>query len=242
MESKHHIEFLPWDSGFFGRRIARLEGGRLTEKLADEALAECRKDGIECLYFLADADDDETVLAAEKQEFHQTDIRVTLEQHLSHLPQKLQEKVAVRSAVEADIKPLAAIARINHRDTRFYYDKRFPTERCDDLYGTWIENSCRGYADAVLTAGEEGTPAGYITCHLREGKTGQIGLLGVGAAFQGKGYGPALVRGALQWFAAQGMERVTVVTQGRNCNAQRLYQKCGFTTSLLQLWYHRWLL
>jgi len=31
-----------------------------------------------------------------------------------------------------------------------------------------------------------------------------------------------------------------VVTQGRNLAAQRLYQRNGFVTASLQLWYHRW--
>ena len=38
----------------------------------------------------------------------------------------------------------------------------------------------------------------------------------------------------------QGAQAVTVVTQGRNRAAQRLYQQCGFLSRDLQLWYHKW--
>jgi ribosomal protein S18 acetylase RimI-like enzyme len=38
-----------------------------------------------------------------------------------------------------------------------------------------------------------------------------------------------------------GVQRVSVVTQGRNVAAQKLYQSCGFTTCSVQLWYHWWL-
>jgi hypothetical protein len=31
-----------------------------------------------------------------------------------------------------------------------------------------------------------------------------------------------------------------VVTQARNVPAQRLYQKCGFITRSVELWFHRW--
>jgi ribosomal protein S18 acetylase RimI-like enzyme len=36
------------------------------------------------------------------------------------------------------------------------------------------------------------------------------------------------------------MRVATVVTQGRNIASQRLYQKHGFVTQSIQLWYHRW--
>jgi len=108
------------------------------------------------------------------------------------------------------------------------------------LYETWIEKSCKGYADAVLVAELQGWPVGYISCHLLDQAEGQIGLFGVSADFQGKGLGQKLVNESLRWFAEQGMRQVTVVTQGRNCRAQRLYQRCGFLTRSVQLWYHRW--
>ena len=31
-----------------------------------------------------------------------------------------------------------------------------------------------------------------------------------------------------------------VVTQGRNIAGQRLYQRCGFLTRSVELWYHKW--
>ena len=105
--------------------------------------------------------------------------------------------------------------------------------------GTWIERSCTGYADAVLVAERDGRPAGYITCDLSH-SYGQIGLLGVGEAWQGQHIGPALINGALHWFGERGIEWVQVVTQGRNIRAQRAYQRCGFVSAQMQLWYHRW--
>ena len=57
------------------------------------------------------------------------------------------------------------------------------------------------------------------------------------------GYGAGVEKdyeSALDWFATQGVEKVTVVTQGRNGAAQRLYQRCGFVTGSIHLWYHKW--
>ena len=131
------------------------------------------------------------------------------------------------------------MARTNHRDTRFYYDGHFSVEAADRLYETWIERSCTGYADAVLVAERDGQLAGYITCDLHD-SYGQIGLLGVGEGWQGQGIGSTLINGALHWLSTRGVDKVQVVTQGRNLRAQRVYQRCGFVSAQLELWYHRW--
>ena len=122
---------------------------------------------------------------------------------------------------------------------RFYFDRHFPRELCARLYETWIEESCKGYAQAVLVAQHHGQPAGYITCHVYPDH-GQIGLLGISPNARKLGIGAGLIHAALDWFAAQDLNAVTVVTQGRNIAAQRLYQQCGFLTEKCELWYHRW--
>jgi len=44
----------------------------------------------------------------------------------------------------------------------------------------------------------------------------------------------------MNWFADQNASNITVVTQGRNVAAQRLYQRLGFVTRSLELTYHKW--
>jgi hypothetical protein len=38
----------------------------------------------------------------------------------------------------------------------------------------------------------------------------------------------------------RGASVLTVATQARNIAAQRLYQRAGFLTSSVRVWYHRW--
>ncbi len=134
---------------------------------------------------------------------------------------------------------LKAIAKTGHRDTRFYFDLHFDRAKCDLLYETWIENSFTGFAQAVLVAEMNAEPVGYITCSS-QGAESQIGLLGVAEKCQGMGLGKQLVESFLAWSVEHGADRATVVTQGRNVSAQRLYQRMGFLTAAFQLWYHRW--
>ena len=57
---------------------------------------------------------------------------------------------------------------------------------------------------------------------------------------RGQGLGGTLVAGAVSWFAGEGLATVSVVTQARNVTSQRLYQRCGFVTRSVQLYYHKW--
>jgi len=235
--------YLEWDSNFFGYRIARASRSRLKQEDIEAIRDWGRIHQIECVYVLADADDAETVRLAESSRFQLVDVRLTFEKRIM-LPEcgmREDAPLLLRQSRESDLSALREIARTSHHDTRFYYDAHFPSARCDDLYATWIEKSCRGYADMVFVAEDDGRPRGYISCHLREQQTGQIGLIAVATAATGKGIGTALVRHAAQWFGEQGMMRVSVVTQGRNVNAQRLYQKCGFLTRSIELYYHYWI-
>ncbi len=231
--------YLEWDSEFFQRRIARLNPRRLDPAIVAECADWCRRHRIDCLYFLADSEDAETPRLAEANGFYFTDVRVTLERAVAGEDLAADSLNSTRFAHEEDLEALRAIARTGHQDTRFYFDGHFEKRKCDLLYETWIENSIRGFAQAVLVAEAEGEPAAYLACHLNE-QTSQIGLLGVAERHRGKGLGTKLVQVFLRWSREQGASRAIVVTQGRNVQAQRLYQHNGFRTSSVQLWYHRW--
>ncbi|MFL5802214.1 MAG: GNAT family N-acetyltransferase [Roseiflexaceae bacterium] len=204
------------------------------------ALAWCETHAIDCLYFLADVDDALSARLAEEHRFHLVDVRMTLELRSFGTLPDAHPRTCIRPCAPDDVSVLCMIAKLCHRDSRFYYDPHFPNALCDALYETWIEKSCAGDADIVLVAEDQGQPTGYIACHMDEQSGGQIGLVGVAAAARGRGLGRALVAESLRWFAAQDARQVSVVTQGRNVQAQRLYQRCGFLTRSVQLWYHRW--
>jgi len=231
-------QYLKWDSNFFGRRIARVVPTRLTAQSASQIRSWCDSESIDCLYFLADSDHAETVTLAEQACFHLVDVRVTLAIKLEGWAATGPIQDCVRCFRAEDLPALRAIAKVSHRDSRFYYDQNLPHSRCDALYEAWIENSTRGYAQQVLVAEVGSQPVGYISCHLAS--TGQIGLFAVAENAQGLGLGQQLVFAAFRWFLARNVHEVTVVTQGRNIRGQRLYQKCGFSTRSVQFWYHYW--
>jgi dTDP-4-amino-4,6-dideoxy-D-galactose acyltransferase len=240
---------LEWDSAFWNIRTGRAIGERLTSERGARLQDWCIDEQVVCLYFLADPDDWETVIAAEAIGLTPVDVRVSLDRSLSGLPstpQRLVDDAAphelmLRMHEPADIDVLEHIAGISYMHSRFFFDRRFPRDRCRQLYETWIRRSCEGYADAVLVAALGEDPVGFISCHLDNDRSaGSIGLVGVSPRTRGLGVGSLLVNGALHWFAHRDARSVSVVTQGRNVAAQRLYQRCGFLTSEVRLWYHGW--
>ena len=229
-----------WDSNFFGRRIAFANVNRLTEQAVQRVRKWCEDERIDCLYFLADSSHPETVMLAENAGFRLVDIRVTLERKNDMLPSSNPSSGLIRPYREGDLPSLRNIARLSHRDSRFYYDNNFPQSRCDALYETWIDKSAHGFADIVLVAVVRGEAVGYISCQVPPTGEPQIGLFAVAEHARGSGLGTYLIVEALRWFGQRGPARVTVVTQGRNVQGQRLYQRCGFVTRSVQLCYHYW--
>lgn len=235
-------ELLQWDTDFFGQRVARVHGHRLDAALLAQIDAWCASNDVDVLYFLADADDPNTTNLAETSGFRLADIRLTLERVISHADASQKVAPQVRPAALADIPDLCAIAADSYTASRFFYDRRFPPQKAAELYEIWIEKSVHGTAGAVLVADTAyGEVGGYITCELKPASEGQIGLVGVAESARGMGIGGLLVGAAISWFARQGAEAVKVITQGRNVGAQRLYQRAGFLTHSVRLWYHRWL-
>jgi dTDP-4-amino-4,6-dideoxy-D-galactose acyltransferase len=241
MKPDARVCLLDWDTNFFGIRIARINDDHLDSDSMKSALTWCLDNQIECVYLLTNPAESATIKLIEGSGFHLVDIRVTLDRQIqaTSLPWR-PEASFIRMATIDDIPALRQIAAVNHHDTRFYQDKGFPRERCDELYATWIEKSCTDFADAVLVAELDEIPVGYLTCHLHDNKVGQIGLVGVSNNCQGRGIGQQLLDESLRWFASAGINRIEVVTQGNNITAQRLYQKKGFMTKSMQVWFHKW--
>jgi dTDP-4-amino-4,6-dideoxy-D-galactose acyltransferase len=239
-------ELLPWDTEFFCCRIARVCGDTLKQEQTAQIDEWSRSHRIRVLYFLSRADDPTTIQTAEQHGFGLVDIRVTFERGVmnSHDPVRPDSPAgaSIRPVQPEDLPGLQAMARTVHRETRFFNDSHFSRQRVEDLYSTWITLESQGRAQTVLVAASAANqPLGYVSCHLDPvRREGQIGLVGVSPEVRGKGLGKSLVLAAIDWYRAQGAHEVTVVTQGKNRAAQRLYQQCGFLSRELQLWYHKW--
>lgn len=238
------VAYLPWDSTFFGKRIAQIRKHDLSDSEVKKCIQWCRKSRVRCLYYLIKSSKIDAIWAAEDNGFHYVDTRVTLETgHPANLFAKTtirQEAPIVREANNEDIFEIARIARSNHFQTRFFKDNHFSRIRSSELYGMWVEKGFRNPNGIVFVAQNGSQIAGYLLGSINERLEAEIGLTGVDNNFRNQGLGTTLINAALRWFAKKGTQKVRVVTQGSNIAALRLYSKCGFVPSESMMWYHRW--
>lgn len=218
-------ELMTWDSEWWGVQVAKA-----THPDVDRWAAE---NTVGLMWLLVPSDRPEEAQEAEARGWRFMDVRVEFERWTEP---RTGGWYPIRSADVDDLSALVKIARSSHRITRFYADPSLDDDRCDDLYGAWITSSLNGWARTVLVIGED--PLGYVTVHEESG-VASIGLIAVRADSRNEGVGRQLVLGALGYAHMIGCSQMTVVTQGRNVAAQRLFQKCGFRTESTALWFHK---
>ncbi|NQU38703.1 MAG: GNAT family N-acetyltransferase [Lentisphaerae bacterium] len=236
-------ELLPWDTDFFGFRVARFTAAHLTRPSLAEVTDWCRDQRIDCLYCLLDGQDRASARRAEEAGFHLMDLRFEMVCTVSPDTPRFAktEGITVREATAIDIPELKAMTTGIYQQSRFYADPWIPNERCTALYDTWVQKSCEGYADHVLVASREDHPVGYVALNLLpEDHAASIGLLGVRSTARRQGVGRLLLSEAVGWAARQNRSVLSVVTQGQNISAVQLYEKAGFSLASVSLWYHWW--
>jgi ribosomal protein S18 acetylase RimI-like enzyme len=102
-----------------------------------------------------------------------------------------------------------------------------------------IADDCRAQADGVFVAEDsDGRAIGYITTRLNPvSRIGWIANLAVDPAVQGKGVGRALLRHAVDFFRAAGMQVAKIETLEQNPVGQSLYPSLGFKEVARQIHY-----
>jgi TDP-D-fucosamine acetyltransferase len=245
-EMRSVVELLPWDSSLYGQRLARLRVSRLTPRTAEAALRFCCTRRVKGLYYLAPAEDAKSISCAEKYGFSLADLRVSLTRTLPRAavgPSAFPRTHGLRygRAGRSDIDALRRLAAGLFRDSRFAVDPHFGPEFSRRLFSVWIAKSVRGQYDHWVGVVRQGNQlVGFVSCRRVGRQEGRIGLLGVASPWRERGIGRELLAQATTWCYSQGIRRISVITQGRAIKSQRFYQACGFRTSRVELWYHKW--
>ena len=237
------ITVLEWDSMFFGFPVAYLSCRRLTESIVYRIRKFVKEKNIELIEYKCDCHDRRSVRIAEKEGYGFKDIRLTYEKSIKEKKSvQLGTGLEIRLAEKQDIAGLLNISNRLYKDSRYYFDRNFPVDKVDEFYRSWVEKAVLGMFDhECYTLFEKRQPLAFCTVRYEQSKVADIGLVGVAKERAGQGLCSQLLQYVFNAMIDKGIEKMMVVTQGRNYFAQKLYQKMGFMTHCTELWYHKWI-
>lgn len=236
------VKKLEWDSQFFGFPVAYVSCRNLSDSILFRINQFVKTHGINLAEYLCNCHDNRSVTIAEKAGFHFTDIRITFERKLGFQDNlTLPDNLTFGLADTSHVSYLKEMSRQLYKDSRYYFDGNFQREKIDEFFAGWVEKAVLGTFDhECYCFFVEEEPIGYCTIRYNKKTSCSIGLFGLASNYQGKGLGKLLLLHVFDEMTKKGLQRVQVVTQGRNYLAQRLYQQAGFLTKSTELWYHKW--
>lgn len=225
------IEFLKWDSDFFGFKV-----GRLTYKASslDYEYSPNDMKSYDLVYVFSE-------VPLKQMENDLKDEKVTYEMTGNTLTATEERDGFTIAPVNMLTDELVQLAYESGQWSRFFIDQRIHAEKAKELYRLWITNSLNGsIADLVLGCYDtQGIILGFITLkHLNDYIS--IGLIAVDGAIRGKGIGRLLVNSAKKMAAERGVTKIEVVTQKKNEQACAFYEKAGFSVKKVEYIYHIW--
>lgn len=238
------IERLEWDSTHFGFEVFSVRDPGAEDEALRSALEGCRQREATLVYW--NADPGRAAMPTTLEIFcgalvdEKTTYGRVLEQEGGEERPRGGERFSLRTGPPcAELVELALAAG---EYSRFRVDQRMPRQVFPALYEAWILRSCSGeIADAVIESRSvAGTLDGMVTVAI-DGRVGSIGLIAVHSRARGRGFGRALVREAERFMRVRGANRATVVTQGANRAACRLYESCGYDVIAIANVHHFWL-
>ena len=147
----------------------------------------------------------------------------------------------VNLAKKKNIQDLQNMVDSLFKKSRYYFDQKFQAEKINEFYKGWIEKAVLGLLDdECICLFEKEMPIGFCTIKYISSNSATIGLFGISKKYQRIGLSNYLLKNVNNILLDRGVQTLSVVTQGRNIEAQKSYQKAGFVSNSAQLWYHKW--
>lgn len=226
------IQYLDWDSNFFGYKV-----GKLTVKENDEAPNdEILKSTYALVYIFS-----ENKLSDKFLELTQAKLVDSKIEFIKKADSRLKEQDQTFSIKKVNTisDELLHLVYESGLYSRFKLDENFVSKEFERLYKAWIEKSLSENNSEVLAAYNNNTMAGFISLGMKNG-IADIGLIAVDESARGLNIGSGLLVEANAFALKNNSEFLTVVTQENNAVAMRFYEKNGFKIYKKNYIYHLW--
>lgn len=233
------IEYCTWDSGFFDKKIGKIEYDRSPEGDLIQLLQTAKEDGYQLIYVFADGDTFVPDAVLNQFDGRLVDRKCLYSRTVNNTDSC--ESNAVEYQLTELTTELESLALLSGTHSRFRLDKGFDQVNFEKLYTIWMTRSLKKeIADTIFVVTESDKIMGMITLKINE-DVGHIGLCAVSEATQGKGYGSSLINACINKLISKQITQLEVPTQMDNHSACRFYEKCGFSIKTITNIYHFWL-
>ncbi len=225
--------YLEWDSKFFNKRIAFIDGFKATDTQISKEVDKFLQCNTDCIYLYTRRSvnlPEYDIVLVDKKRFYVLDKPEYKE--LSYHPYISQP------VYTGEPSELYDLALQSGEHSRFKIDPHFSEDEFSSLYKKWVDNSVKeGFADFVLVALNP-EPQGFITAKIHKDRV-SIGLFATDKNHRGKGIGSWLIQEIIN-VASERRLKVEVVTQADNKTACEFYERRGFKKVDEQYVYHIW--
>lgn len=235
------LEYLDWDSTFFGKKIGKLlfDFHLPDHKSLDEALLRAKLENFDLIYLFCKKDYFVSSEFLTRYNGCLVDRKIIFEGHNNISSDSFNIVEYEKEGVD---DRLLNLAYTSGEFSRYKKDSNFSENEFKRFYKTWIENSVnRIIADKVFVSIDgKGGINGMVTIKI-SGDIGVIGLIAVHPSCQGKGIGHQLVKVVQKYLLESGIYILNVATQLDNTQACTFYRKIGLKDKSISNVYHFWI-
>lgn len=231
---KSIVDFLEWDSSFFGLRI----GKAIVSTQEEVEELSCMRDRLcemyDLIYIFTNnyfTDPIPGSILVDRKVVYSMEV-AELSSFDCHIEEYEDPFVS---------EDLLKLALASGEYSRYKLDNHFPPNSYERLYTRWIEQSVNhSIANEVFCYMVNGSPKGLITLK-REDNCGDIGLVATDSECRGMGIGSAMLQHVQHYLFTKGGRKLNVATQYDNKAACHIYEKAGFTVNSCTNVWHWWL-
>lgn len=230
------MEYLPWDSEFFGVEIARVQLDGIDQSALAELDDEARDRGIDCIYGdLVEPDVGHTAYLVQQSGHRLVEVGIRFRRPDTPFTPRPTASVA-RYGTPDDIERLSDALDTLAPWSRFAVDPRFGPEAARRMHEAWVTRAAAEPGERMLAIAEDDTGITGISTHVRN-PVPRVDLMGV--TQQGSGASWALMNVLVEW--AGGGEIEAGPCAARNIAPCRFLEHCGFSMVDSRYHFHRWL-
>lgn len=218
------VEYLSWDSDFFGKKIGKLNASQTL----DEQVLKRESFGYDLVYLFSDC--------KINIDLNEVDVKITFLKKIDFSEDQFDIEIENFDINKHSYNDLLELVYLSGHESRFKNDKiNFSDKLYRKLYKTWIDKSLNSPDTLVLVSTDIHGINGFITCSVDK-IDNKIGLIAVAERSQGCGIGKKLIRTVEEYLNPD--SNLFVSTQEKNVGACRFYQKNGFSINNKTYIYH----